>query len=134
MIDSSWWLSAILIYFLGYIVVACIILSFIGNFLNKLNVLVSGKKTKLSYIPIFQSYILGELTINKYVGVLLAISPFFNIFIINSRLYSLELFMGLNISILIVHTILFVYAIIKYFRLKKEKNKIKKNKKKKVTK
>ena len=100
----------------------------ISIFLNKFNKLVYGTGTAMCWIPIFNIYLLGKLAINKLVGWVLVIcifltgsytitvngvstvhailpEPFHSIV---SKLYS------------IVVLVLFVYAIIKYTRLKND--------------
>lgn len=99
----------------------------ISIFLNKFNKLVYGKGTAMAWIPVFNVYLLGKLTINKIVGWSLVICIFltgtytitFNgvekvytilpgsIKSIVSTLYNLAV-LGL-----------LIYAIVKYNRLKK---------------
>ena len=99
-------------------------------FLNKFNKLVNGKGTALAWIPICNIYLLGKLTINKLVGWILVICVFLTgsytvtingvetthtilpdgISSIFSKLYS------------IVVLALFIYAIVKYSKLKNNSN------------
>ena len=47
-------------------------------FLNKFNKLVYGKGTAKAWIPIANIYLLGKLTVNKFVGWILVACIFFN--------------------------------------------------------
>lgn len=67
------------------IVIACLLLfviySVISVFINKLSDAVKGKTTILSWIPPFNVYLLGELVVNKIIGVLLSIMLLFGIIV-----------------------------------------------------
>ena len=67
------------------IVIACLLLfviySVISVFINKLSDAVKGKTTILSWIPPFNVYLLGELVVNKIIGILLSIMFLFGIII-----------------------------------------------------
>ena len=68
------------------IVIACLLLfviySVISVFINKLSDAVKGKTTILSWIPPFNVYLLGELVVNKIIGILLSILLLFGIIIV----------------------------------------------------
>ena len=50
----------------------------LGIVLNKLNKKIYGKGTALAWIPLCNTYLLGKLTINKFVGIALIILPLLN--------------------------------------------------------
>ena len=99
-----------------------------GIFLTKLNKLMYGKGTALAWIPIANSYLLGKLTVNNIVGWTLVICTFltmnFSTTINGIKKttsilpYSIRNTVSNILSI--VQLGLLVYAIIKYFKLKKE--------------
>ena len=117
----------------GFLVVILLIILAIyiaiAVFLNKFNKLVYGKGTAKSWIPIANVYLLGKLTVNKFVGWILVaciiltgrltitvngIKTVYTLLpeSINSIVSSLY-----NITVIV----LFIYAIVKYNKLKKNK-------------
>ena len=62
--------------FLLFVIVP-IIHILLGIFLNKFNKLVYGEGSILAWFPIFNLYLLGKLTVNKYVGWILGIFIFY---------------------------------------------------------
>ena len=102
----------------------------VSIFLNKFNKLVYGTGTALAWIPICNVYLLGKLTFNKIVGWVLVACIFLTASYsttINgvTKTYTIlpsnisdtvEDIYGLAVFILLI------YAIIKYNKLKKEKN------------
>ncbi len=122
-------LGALLIFAAGILVLALIIYILIAIFLNKLNKLIYGKGTAMAWIPIANVYLLGKLTVNKLVGWLLIIC-FFSTGTVTTTVNGVEttnsilpekirwlVSSALSIGIFV----LFIYAIVKYIRLKKEK-------------
>ena len=99
----------------------------ISIFLNKFNKLVYGKGTAMAWIPIFNTYLLGKLAINKIVGWILVIC----IFLTGTRTTTINgvetthtiLPESINSVVTILYNLatlsLLIYAIIKYNRLKK---------------
>lgn len=102
----------------------------IGVFLNKFNKLVEGKGTALAFIPICNIYLLGKLTFNKIVSWVLVILNFLtSTFSVTengqTKTYSLlpESIAGTVSTIFSLGVLgLFIYAIVKYNKLKREKN------------
>ena len=99
-------------------------------FLNKFNKLVNGKGTPMAWIPVANIYLLGKLTFNKIVGWVLVVC-FFLTGSTTTTINGVETthtFLPENISSVISSLNgfaifgLFIYAIIKYNKLKKEKN------------
>ncbi|MEG0826716.1 MAG: hypothetical protein RR290_04710 [Clostridia bacterium] len=98
-------------------------------FLNKFNKLVYGKGTAMAWIPIFDIYLLGKLTVNKLVGWALVICVFLkDTYTITENGVKSSggiLPEGIRSVFSIVYALtvlgLFIYAIIKYNKLKKEK-------------
>lgn len=95
-----------------------------GVFLCKLNTLVNGKGTMLAWVPICNIYLLGKLAVNKVVGWILVIGTFLigimRFSDVPSESISSIVFKIYNIIILG----LFIYAVIKYFKLKNNQNNI----------
>ncbi|MEG2550594.1 MAG: hypothetical protein RSA06_07120 [Erysipelotrichaceae bacterium] len=98
-------------------------------FLNKFNKLVYGKGTAMAWIPILDIYLLGKLTVNKWVGWVLVICVFLKD-TYTTTVNGVESTRGILPEGIrnVVSTIyglavlgLFIYAIIKYNKLKKEK-------------
>ncbi len=99
-----------------------------GIFLNKLNHLMYKKGTPMAFIPIFNIYLLGKLTIHKAVGYLLV----FLLLLTSSATVTIDgeestytlLPETANQMVTILYMItvfgLFVYMIIKYQQLKKK--------------
>lgn len=110
-------------------VVMLLIYICIALFLNRLNKLIYGKGTWMSFIPIFNIYLLGKLTINKIAGFILVLSIFLTSYYsttINGveKVYAIlpsdiRIMVGSFSSI--ITFILFIYAIIKSKGLKKNK-------------
>jgi hypothetical protein len=101
----------------------------IALLLNKLNKLIYGKGTWMAFIPIFNIYLLGKLTINKVVGFILVLCIFLSGYFsttINGveKVYAIlpgdaRIMVGSFSSI--ITFVLLIYAIVKRKRLKKEK-------------
>ena len=83
--------------------------------LSKLNKLIEGQKTSLGWIPFANTYLLGKLTINDAGGWGLLLLQILSTGIIFENFK--ETFLTVYS---IASLILFISAIIKYFRLKKE--------------
>lgn len=96
-----------------------------SKFLNNYNYEVYGKKSIISWIPIFRVYLLGKLVVNNYVGIILFLMLIFNI--VNSFIIITSKFLILPTWIFIIYVLFFLYgwAIIKYSKLKS--NSAKKN-------
>lgn len=112
-----------------YIIIIIIFYLSIAVFLNKLNKIIEGKKTIFAYLPIFNVYLLGKLTINKLVGFILALYFAFIIFLPKLPIYyQIKILTLIPIKFLKIITILYaivinilsIYAIIKYFKLRKQ--------------
>lgn len=116
-------------------ILACIILLAVivaiyvvlGIVLNKLNRVMYGYKTAMAWIPCCNIYLLGKLTFNKWVGWLLLIFGFLS----SSQQYKLngneivsysylpfEISPALSAIYSVIIVGLFIYAVIKYYRLK----------------
>lgn len=116
-------LIVVLLLILG-VYIACSI------FLNKFNKLVYEKGTPMCWIPIANIYLLGKLTVNKIVGWLLVICIFltgkFTITFNGTETVYTILPEGISsiVSTIwgIAVLVLFIYAIIKYNKLKKQIN------------
>ena len=101
----------------------------LGIFLNKYNKLVNGKGTAMAWIPIANLYLLGKLTVNKVVGwvlVILTLITGTSTTTINGVETEHSLLpAGVSRIITIIVNIavvgLFIYGVIKYNKLKKEK-------------
>lgn len=63
-------------FFIIILIVGLIIYIITSIFLNKLNKLMYGKGTPMAWIPIFNIYLLGKLTVNKLVGWILIVCIF----------------------------------------------------------
>lgn len=127
-------LSGLVGMMMGFVIVLLVIVIAIyivqGIFLTKLNKLMYGKGTALAWIPIANAYLLGKLTINKVVGWILVIGTF-STMTFTTTLNGVEKTTSIlpaSISstvsniISIAELVLLIYAIIKYFKLKKEGN------------
>lgn len=107
-------------------VIAIILYIVQAIFLNRFNKLVYGKGTALAWIPICNIYLLGKLTFNKTIGWILVIcsilSSSFKITINGVTTTHSILPEDLSDMLSLVYSIavigLFVYAIVKYIRLK----------------
>lgn len=120
---------------LGFLLIIFLILLLIiyivqAVFLNKFNKLVYGKGTVMAWLPIFNVYLLGKLTFNKLIGWILVICSFLTTKVtttINGVVTNSSTILPENIIPIfqiiysIVLIVLFIYAIIKYFKLKKTK-------------
>jgi len=97
-------------------------------FLNKFNKLVYGKGTPMCWIPFANIYLLGKLTVNKIVGWILIIciilSTEFTVTINGVSTQGTILPAGISLIVSTLYGIavfvLFIYAIVKYNKLKKE--------------
>lgn len=115
-------LIVILLVVLG-VYIACSI------FLNKFNKLVYGKGTPMCWIPIANIYLLGKLTVNKIVGWILVICVFltaeYTTTINGVETVHNILPEGISSVVSTIYGIavlvLFIYAIVKYNKLKKSK-------------
>ena len=115
-------------FFIGMIIVAAIYV-IVGIFLNKLNKLIYGKGTPMAFIPIANIYLLGKLAINKIVGWLLIICLILtgdiSVTVNNEKSTTSILPDDIQVIVSLIYSVatlvLFIYAIIKYFNLKKEK-------------
>lgn len=118
---------------LGFAIVLLAILIVVyviqGIILSKLNKEIYGKGTPMAWIPIVNIYLLGKLTINKLVGWIL-IGCVFLTTTYTTTVNGIEetyTILPENISSLvstlysIVVIVLYIYAIIKYNKLKREK-------------
>ena len=115
--------------FLGIFIFVIVIVIYIlqAIFLNKFNKLVYGKGTALAWIPICNLYLLGKLTVNKLVGWILVILLFITgetTTTINGVTTTQSILpQGINSIISPIYSLavlgLFIYAIVKYFQLKK---------------
>ena len=122
-------LAIFLIFFLVIVIAVYIV---VGIFLNKFNKLVYGKGTPMAFIPFANVYLLGKLTVNKVVGLLLVFVPILtatfttNINGIENTYTLLPVDISSKVSIItnIVTFGLFIYAIFLYFKLKKDKEKV----------
>jgi|GEM_PF-1755668 len=121
-----------------YLFIILIVLAVIGLilyilfsiFLNKFNKLVYGKQTVMAWLPLFNVYLFGKLTINKAFGWLLVIGSFLT-FSTTTNVNGIEKtssilpskIMPIYSSIYyLVSFIVLILGIVKYFRLKKENN------------
>ncbi len=99
-------------------------------FLNKFNKLVYGKGTPMAWIPIFNLYLIGKLAFNKLVGWILIITLFltgeFSTTINGVTTTKTILPANINSIVKVIYSVavlaIFIYAIYKYFKIKKSKN------------
>lgn len=113
----------------GVIVLAILMYLGISIVLNKLNKVIYKKSTVMAFLPIFNFYLLGKLTVNKIVGWLLVIATLITssfIVSINSNEGSYTIlpnstsaFISAITSVMIIF--LFIFAIIKYNKIKDRK-------------
>lgn len=114
-------------YVLIFFAVLIVIYILFGIFLNKLNKLVYGKGTPMAFIPFVNIYLLGKLAVNKLVGYILVIlvilNSEFSITINNETSSAAILPEDIRNVVSIIYSVLvlglFIYAIVKYFKLKK---------------
>lgn len=119
------------IFLIVFLVIVIAVYIVVGIFLNKFNKLVYGKGTPMAFIPFANVYLLGKLTVNKVVGLLLVFVPILtgtfttNINGIENTYTLLPVDISSKVSIItnIVTFGLFIYAIFLYFKLKKDKEK-----------
>ncbi len=119
-------LGAFMGLFLIFIIVIIVIYVALAIFLSKLNKLMYGKGTALAWIPICNIYLLGKLTVNKTVGWILVACSILTAnttTTINGVTTTHSILPGaLNSIVSILYRLgiigLFVYAIVKYVRLK----------------
>lgn len=123
-------LGALLELLVLILVIALAIYIATAIFLNKFNKLVYGKGTAMAWIPIFNVYLLGKLAVNKAVGWILVICVFLTTettvtFNDVETTYSI-LPERIRTVVYTIYTLayfgLLIYAIVKYNKLKKEKN------------
>lgn len=121
-----------------YLFIILIVLAVIGLilyilfsiFLNKFNKLVYGKKTIRAWLPLFNVYLLGKLTINKAFGWLLVIGIFLTSSITTNvngiektiSILPLKIIPIYSSIYYLISFIVLILGIVKYFRLKKENN------------
>ncbi len=99
-------------------------------FLNKFNKLVNGKGTALAWIPKCNIYLLGKLTVNKIVGCIfvgcILITGTYTATINGVETTHTILSEGISSVVSTLYSIavlgLFIYAILKYFKIKKNGN------------
>ena len=121
-------IKAMVNFFIISLIIVIAIYVVIAIFLNKFNKLVYGKGTAMAWIPIANIYLLGKLTVNKAVGWVLVICTFLTDEItttINEVETTRTIIPGKLGSILSTITSLatsglFIYAIVKYNKLKKD--------------
>ena len=115
-------------YLIIFLVIVIVIYIAIGIFLNKFNKLKYGKGTPMAFIPLVNIYLLGKLTISKPVGLILVFIPLLTgTFTTNingvENTYTL-LPADINSKVNTVYNLvtlgLLIYAIVLYFKLKKE--------------
>lgn len=118
--SATWAIVILILIFIIYVVQAI--------FLSKFNKLKNGYGTAMGLVPIANIYLLGKLTFNKIVGWLLVVLIFSTSTLtitINGVENKYKLFpddINAVVSKLLMLLILglFIYAIIKYIRIKKE--------------
>lgn len=122
-------IGASVVALLLFFVILIAIYVIVGIFLNKLNKLIYGKGTPMAFIPIANIYLLGKLAINKIVGWLLIICLILtgdvSVTVNNETSTTSILPDDIQVIVSLIYSVatlvLFIYAIIKYFNLKKEK-------------
>ena len=128
--------------FIGAFLIAILILIiimyvFMGVFLGKLNKLIYGKGTPMAWIPLLNTYLMGKLVVNKVFGIILVIIPFIISFIPGADISNTHTTVqngvqttvststSLNTIVLLVYSlvclVIFVLAVVKYFKLKKNR-------------
>ena len=128
--------------FIGAFLIAILILIiimyvFMGVFLGKLNKLIYGKGTPMAWIPLLNTYLMGKLVVNKVFGMILVITPFIISFIPGADISNTHTTIqngvqttvststSLNTILLLVYSlvclVIFVLAVVKYFKLKKNR-------------
>lgn len=128
--------------FIGAFLIAILILIiimyvFMGVFLGKLNKLIYGKGTPMAWIPLLNTYLMGKLVVNKVFGIILVIIPFIISFIPGADISNTHTTVqngvqttvststSLNTILLLVYSlvclVIFVLAVVKYFKLKKNR-------------
>ena len=133
MIDFSQIIEKITPSIIIFGIVILIFYIIIAIFLSKLNRVMYGKKTIISWIPILNIYLLGKLSVNKLIGWLLVIISFlissYDLTILNKHFEfsfipdSLKMIFGIVYIVILIFLI--VVSIFKYKRLKlNEKDRI----------
>ena len=128
--------------FIGAFLIAILILIiimyvFMGVFLGKLNKLIYGKGTPMAWIPLLNTYLMGKLVVNKVFGIILVLIPFIISFIPGADISNTHTTVqngvqttvststSLNTILLLVYSliclVIFVLAVVKYFKLKKNR-------------
>ena len=128
--------------FIGAFLIAILILIiimyvFMGVFLGKLNKLIYGKGTPMAWIPLLNTYLMGKLVVNKVFGIILVIIPFIISFIPGADISNTHTTIqngvqttvststSLNTILLLIYSlvclVIFVLAVVKYFKLKKNR-------------
>lgn len=103
--------------------------SVLAIFLSKFNKLIYDKETALAWIPICNVYLLGKLAVNKIVGWLL-VGGFFLTVTYKTTYGVVKEYSILPESIRLIASLLYglvvlgllIYAIVKYFKIKKSGN------------
>lgn len=114
---------------IGLVILVLLIYLFISIFLNKLNKVIYKKGTIMAFLPVFNIYLLGKLTINKMIGWLLVLFTFITgVFIasINGNVSSFDIIPSIVCAFIssitcVMLIILFIFAIVKYNKLKNRK-------------
>ena len=108
------------------LVIRIVIFIILAVFLNKFHKLLYGRDTALVWIPIlpFQTYFLGKLAFNPAVGWILVIAEILssNMEIFGYKIPSIreEMETRLGMIIFLIEIVIFIYAVIKYFKIKKQ--------------
>ena len=109
-------------------VIAIVVYVLVAIFLNKFNKLVYGKGTALAWIPICNIYLLGKLSFNKIVGWVVVVCSFlvgtYSTTIDGVTTTKTILPSAIATPFMYIYDIallgLYIYAIVKYFKLKKQ--------------
>lgn len=121
-------------FIIAFFILVIILYAFMGVFLGKLNKIMYGKKTVMSWIPVLNTYLMGKLAFNKIVGIILVIIPFVIMLIPNAdfsntstsnqngTIVTQTASVSLNNILLFIYSlvclVIFVITVIKYFKLK----------------
>ncbi len=103
-------------------VLAIVIYIAYGIFLNRFNKLLYGKGTPIAWIPIANLYLLGKLTFNKSVGWILVVLSFLTAettTTVNGEVKTQHALIPGGGILSLVEFGLFIYAIIKYNKIKR---------------
>lgn len=104
------------------VVIILIVYVVLGIFLTKFHKLLYGKGSVCAWIPIANTYLLGKLTFNKTVGWILVVATFLTSEItttVNGVSNKFSVIPQGSTIFFIVRFALFIYAIIKYGKIKK---------------